>query len=505
MVLDEVLLLGAIVLLASVLAARLGARLGLPSLLIFLVLGMIVGQTAVPFNDAHVAHTLGLAALVLILGEGGFTTHWADIRSALPAAVLLATLGVGVSMALVAVFAVYALGLSLPLAVLLGAILAPTDSAAVFSVLRKVPLPARIRAVVEAESGFNDAPIVLLVTMSTQWALGRPPEGGVAGLVLIVLLQLVAGAGVGAAIGWIGVRVMRGIALPASGLYPLGALGWAVLAYGVGAMLQVSGFAAVYVAAVMLGNGQLPHRNATRSFAEGMGWIAQIGLFVMLGMLSNPQLVSVRAIVIGVVLGAFVTFVARPASVLACVVWFRTPWREQAFISWAGLRGAIPIIMATVPLAAGVPQANELFDVVLAFVIVFTLLQAPTLPLAARLLGVSSGDESITIEIEAAPLDKIQADLMQVRVPPGSRLHGVSIRELRLPKNAVVSLIIREEEPFTPGADDVIRTGDDLLIVTPSSQRPRVERRFRQVSLGGRLARWQDPDAGAAPDRRATS
>lgn len=492
MQLDQVLLLGSVILLAAVLAARLGARLGLPSLLIFLALGMVVGQTWVPFNDADAAHTLGFAALVVILAEGGFTTRWADIRDALPLAVLLATVGVGVSVVLLSVFAHYVLGIPLPIAVLLAAILSPTDSAAVFSVLRKVPLPARIRAVVEGESGFNDAPIVLLVALTTEWALGHGPGGGVAGMVLVVASQLVLGVGVGVVIGWLGVAVMRRIALPASGLYPLAAMSWAVLAFGVGASIGVSGFAAVYVAAILLGNGRLPHRNATRSFAEGIGWVAQIGLFVMLGMLSNPQLISLRAIVLGLVAGAFATFVARPLSVLACAVWFRVPWREQAFISWAGLRGAVPIIMATVPLAAGAPQAGELFDMVFAFVVVFTLLQAPTLARVARLLRVSAGDDATDVEIEFAPLDTIKADMMQVHVPLGSRLHGVTIRELRLPKNSVVSLIVRESEPFTPKPDQIVRTGDDLLIVTNGADRQKVEQRLRSISSSGRLARWHE-------------
>lgn len=492
MELDQVLLLGSIVLLSAVLAARLGSRLGLPSLLIFLGLGMVLGQTILPFNDASTAHTLGYAALVLILAEGGYTTRWEDIRQALPQAVLLATLGVGVSVVLVSLFAHFVLGLPLPVAVLLGAILSPTDSAAVFSVLRRVPLPSHVRAVVEGESGFNDAPIVLLVTIATAWSLGAGPEGGIPGLVLIIVLQLAAGVAVGIGIGWIGVFVMRRIALPASGLYPLAGLGWAVLAYGVGGMLHVSGFAAVYVAAMMLGNGKLPHRNATRSFAEGIGWVAQIGLFVMLGMLSNPQLISLRALLFGLGAGAFVTFVARPVSVIASIGWFRVPWREQAFISWAGLRGAVPIIMATVPLAASAPQAGELFDMVFAFVLVFTLLQAPTLPRVARWLEISDAKEATDVEIEFAPLDTIKADMMQVHVPPGSRLHGVTIRELRLPRNSVVSLVVREGEPFTPKPDQIVRTGDDLLIVTNGADRKRVESRLRSIASGGRLARWQD-------------
>lgn len=494
MSLDQVLLLGSIVLLASVIAARAGARLGLPSLLLFLGLGVMVGELGLDFNDAGLAHSLGFAALVLILGEGGFTTRWAEIRGALPAAILLATLGVAVSITVMAVFAHYALGLDWSAAILLGAIVSPTDSAAVFSVLRKVPLPPRLRATIEAESGFNDAPIVLLVATATSWSLGAGADEHPVWMATLIVVELAGGALVGVLVGWVGVQAMRRIALPASGLYPLAAFGWAVLGYGLGTWLHLSGFAAVYVTALVLGNAQLPHRHATRSFAEGVGWIAQIGLFVMLGMLADPFQESWTSVVAGIAAGAFLTFVARPLSVLACLAWFRTPWREQAFVSWAGLRGAVPIIMATVPLAAGAPGAGVLFDIVFTFVIVFTLLQAPTLPWVARLLRVSTGEDPTDVEIEFAPLDTIKADMMQVHVPPGSRLHGVTIAELRLPRNSVVSLIVREGEPFTPKPEQVVRTGDDLLIVTNGTDRRRVEARLRSISHGGRLARWVPED-----------
>jgi potassium/hydrogen antiporter len=488
--LDQVLLLGAAVLLASIIAARLGTRFGLPSLLLFLGLGVLVGQLGLEFNDAGLAHSLGFAALVIILGEGGFTTKWAEIKGALPAALLLATVGVAISIAVVATFAHFVLGLDPALAILVGAIVSPTDAAAVFSVLRKVPLPSRLRATLEGESGFNDAPIVLLVAAATEWSLGQGLDAGPVLIVAIILGELAGGALLGVLLGLLGVWAMRRIALPASGLYPLAALGWAVLAYGLGSSLHLSGFAAVYVTALVLGNGKLPHRHATRSFAEGIGWIAQIGLFVMLGMLAVPERISMPAVIAGISAGLVLTFIARPLSVALCVSWFKVPWREQAFISWAGLRGAVPIIMATVPLAAGAPGATFIFDMVFAFVVVFTLLQAPTLPWAARVLKVSTGEDATDVEIEFAPLDTIAADMMQVHVPPGSRLHGVTIRELRLPKNSVVSLIVRNGEPFPVGPDRIIRVGDDLLIVTNGDERKRVEDRIRGISSGGRLARW---------------
>jgi cell volume regulation protein A len=256
-------------------------------------------------------------------------------------------------------------------------------------------------------------------------------------------------------------------------------------------MLHLSGFAAVYVCALVLGNAQLPHRIATRSFVEGIGWIAQIGLFVMLGLLASPNRIDADRVVDAVAGGLFLTLVARPLSVLATAVWFRLPAREQLFLSWAGLRGAVPIVLATIPLARGVAGAEFLFDVVLVFVLVFTAVQAPTLAPVARWLGLLDDESARDIDVEVAPLDQISADLLQVRIPPKSRLAGVEVGELRLPEDTVVSLIIRDGHPFYPERHERIKIGDELLVVTPAAQRERTEARLREVGRGGRLARWR--------------
>ena len=489
MSLDDMLPFGAVMVLAAALAARLGSRLGLPSLLLFLWLGMTLELVGVRMSDAAFAHGLGFAALVFILAEGGFTTRWIDIKGSLSLAGLLATVGVGISITLVAAFCHLVLGYDLPTAVLIGAITAPTDSAAVFSVLRGLPLPPRVRSVLEGESGLNDAPVVLLVAAATAWTLGDLPHGGPATIAAEILFELAGGIGMGAVVGFVGAWLLRRVALPASGLYPLSAMAVTVLAYGLGVWAHVSGFAAVYVAAVILGNGHLTHRNATRSFAEGVGWIAQIGLFIMLGMLASPERLTWRMVLEGVVIGAVLTFIVRPLSVALCAVWFKLPWREQAFVAWAGLRGAVPIIMATVPLAAGSPRSETIFEEVLVLVVVFTLLQAPTLPAVARLLRIADA-APVDIEVEVAPLDRVQADFMQVSVPPGSRLHGVTIKELRLPPLSVVAVILRDGVPLSPVPLDRIQEGDELMIVVPSRQRDAVEHLLASIGQGGRLSRW---------------
>ncbi|HEX5562864.1 MAG TPA: potassium/proton antiporter [Nocardioidaceae bacterium] len=494
--LDTALLLGAVVTLVAILAVRFSVRAGLPSLLVYLLMGVVLGDAGIgiTFDNAEAAHALGFAALVLILAEGGLTTTWGEIRPAMPLGVALATLGVAVSVAVVAVGSHYLFGLAWQLAVLLGAVTSATDAAAVFSVLRRVPLPRALTGALEAESGLNDAPTVLLVTLVST---GAALDHGVLGFAGIVVYELGGGVLLGLAIGFGGAWVMRRAALPASGLYPLAVLVLAVLAYAGTAAVHASGFAAVYVAALVLGNSELPHRAATRSFSEGVAWLAQIGLFVMLGLLVSPGRISPSDVVVAALAGLLLTVVARPLSVLACAWVTRLTLREQVFVSWAGLRGAVPIVLSTIPLAEHVPQAQRLFDIVFVMVVVYTVLTGPILPWVAARLGVALPGEPRDLDVEAAPLERLAADLLQVSITARSRLHGVEVAELRLPRGVSLSLVVRDGETLVPEDRTVLRRGDDLLVVTPRRLREPTERRLRAVSQGGRLAQWlDDPEPG---------
>ena len=486
---DTVLLIAAAVMLVAILAVRVSVRAGLPSLLIYLLMGVLLGEAGlgIEFSDANVAHALGFGALVLILAEGGLTTHWPDIRPAMKLGVALATLGVAVSVGVMALGAHYLFGLDWQLAILLGAVTSPTDAAAVFSVLRRVPLPRRLTGVLEAESGLNDAPTVLLVTLVSA---GTALEHGVLGFSGIVVYELAFGVLGGLVVGFGGGWLMRRVALPSSGLYPIAVLALTVLAYAGSAALHASGFAAVYTAALILGNSELPHRAATRSFAEGVAWLAQIGLFVMLGLLVSPGRIDLTHVGLAVAAGLLLTLVARPLSVFACWFFGRLSWRENVFVSWAGLRGAVPIVLATIPLAADVPRAEELFDIVFVMVVIYTLLTGPTLPWVARVLKVARRSEPRGLDVEAAPLERIAADLLQVSISPKSRMHGVEVGELRLPVGASVSLVVRDGRTLVPDPRTVLRSGDDLLVVTPRKVREKTEERLRAVSLRGRLAHW---------------
>jgi cell volume regulation protein A len=498
--LNNFLLVGALVLVVAVVAVRVSVKLGLPSLVLYLLIGVLLGESVlgIRFDDAQLAQALAFAALVVILAEGGLTTRWDDIRPSLGIGLSLATVGVAVTTTVVALLGHYVIGLDWQLAVLLGAVFAPTDAAAVFSTLRRVPLKRRIASSLEAESGLNDAPTVVLVTLVSA---GDVDERGFGLLALNMGYQLVVGALAGFVVGWLGVAVLRRAALPASGLYPLMVMTLAVLAYVGAASINASGFAAVYVGALVMGNSRLPHRAATRSFAEGLAWLAQIGLFVMLGLLASPGAMP-GAVAPALVAGVGLMFIARPLAVLIACLPFRLSWREYAFMSWAGLLGAVPVVLATIALAEDVDGARRLFAIVFVVSVLLTVIQAPTLPWVARKLAVDGDSEPRDAEVESAPLDRLEADLVQVRIPQPSKLHGVEVGELRLPAGVAVALVVRGATSFVPVSTTVLRSGDDVLIVAPRSLRDATERRVRAVGRHGRLAGWLRP-ADQDDDRSA--
>jgi potassium/hydrogen antiporter len=488
------LAVGALVVLVAAVALRLADRLGLPSLLLYLALGIALGErgAGIVFDDFSLTQTLGVAALVVILAEGGLTTRWDDVRRAIGPGLALSTIGVVVSITVTAAVVVWLLGLAWGTALLLGAVVSSTDAAAVFATLRRLPLPRRMAAALEAESGLNDAPVVLLVTVLAEWLTGGEVQHWWA-TALLVVGELIGGAVVGLVLGAGGAWLLRRSALPLSGFYPLATLALCVLAFASASLAHTSGFVAVYLCGLVLGNAALPHRSATVGFAEGMASLAQIGLFVLLGLLVSPARLP-AALGPALLVGGVLLLVARPLSVLASLVWFRMPWSQQAFISWAGLRGAVPIVLATFPLTARVPGAARIFDTVFVLVVVFTLVQGWSLPWVARRLGIATPLTPRDVHVESAPLEELDADLLQMTVPGRSRLHGVYLPELRLPEDAAVVLIVREGRSFVPDETTRLRRGDQALLVAARRSRPEAERRLRAVSRAGRLASWRGED-----------
>jgi potassium/hydrogen antiporter len=478
--------IGAGVLLLSVFAVRVSVRLGLPSLLLYLGIGLLIGEAGfgIRFDNAALTQSLGIAALVLILAEGGLTTRWSGVKPVLGLGLSLSTVAVVVSVAITGSCLHLLLGLDWRTALLWGAVLSSTDAAAVFSVLRGVRVSKKLTGALELESGLNDAPVFIAVILlvSADPIRWTTP--------LLVVYELLAGALIGVVVGWLGAFALRRAALPSTGLYPIATVAMCVLAYAAGDLSHASGLLATYVAGLVLGNSRLPHRSDMLSFAEGLGWLAQIGLFVLLGLFASPaRLLS--ALIPALVAGAVLVVLARPLSVLLAATPFRVKWREQIFLSWSGLRGAVPIVLALIPLSQGVPGAERLVDTVFVLVVVLTLVQGATLPVVAGWLGLVRAGEPKEIEVDAAPLDQLGAELLQVRIQRGSRLHGVYLSELRLPPGATVSLIVRGDAGFTPKSTTRLQEDDQLLVIATDAVREATERRIRSVDRAGRYARWK--------------
>lgn len=486
--LGRAIVIGSLVVLVAIIGVRFAGRLGVPGLLLYLAIGMLIGAVSpIGLDDLGLAPVLGYAALILILAHGGLTTRWSELRPVLWPSVALATVGVAVSVTVVALPLIWWADLEPRLAILLGAVLAATDAAAVFSVLRTVPIMPRLRTLLEGEAGFNDAPVVVLVTVVASGALESDPWL-IPGL---VALEIVGGAVVGVAVG-LGTRwLLPRLALPAVGLYPIAVLTLLVGAYGVADLLHLSGFLAVYVSAVIVGSSSaLPHRRSVKGFSDGLSWVAEIGLFVMLGLLVEPSRL-LQSMGIAVLATVILIVVARPLASVVSMAPFRWPPRCIAFVSVAGLRGAVPIVFASIPLGLGMPGADIVFDATFIVVLMLTLVQTPLLPWVTRRLGVAVVTEPGELEVDSAPLDGMRAIMLGLSVPEDSQLVGVFVRELGLPHGSALSLVIRQGAAVVPHPEMRLRSGDQLVVVSTEAERGATERRLRALSRHGRLALWQ--------------
>ena len=489
--LDTFLLVGAGVTLLAILAVRLSTRVGLPSLLIYLLMGVLLGESVlgIRFGDAALAQALGFAALALILAEGGLTTRWREVQPSLRLGLSLATLGIAVSITVVAVLAHLVLGLSWQLAVLLGAVTSPTDAAAVFSVLRGLPITPRLAGTLESESGLNDAPTVVLVTLIST---GSIADHGVAAAAALIVYELIAGAVLGLAIGAAGPGCCAGSPSrrPVSTRSPSSPSPSSRTAPS--ATIHSSGFAAIYVAALVLGNSDLPHRTATRSFAEGVAWLAQIGLFVMLGLLLTPSGVTWSVVGIALVVSAILLLLARPISVLAVD---RRPAaaapRARLLVVGRAARGGADRAGdhppgrgrqgLRAPLRHRVRGGGGL--------------DAGHRPDAARGRQAAAGDPPLRAASARPGGGAPRPDGR--RHAPGHRQPGVAAARCRgRGAPAATGLVGVDGGARRPGdrprRRTVLRHGDDLLVVTPRGLRGPTVARLRTVSAHGRLGKWLD-------------
>lgn len=465
---EPFLLAAAALVLGGVLASKLASRLGVPALLLFLGLGMLAGSDGpgnIDFTDVELTQGIGVAALALILFDGGLSTRWGTVRPVLAPAVTLATVGVIVTAVVTGATAWLVFDVPFEVALLLGAIPSSTDAAAVFSVLRsrRSGLQGGIQPLLELESGANDPMAVLLTVGLVELATGA--SGSWTSLVPLFAVQFAVGGVIGIAAGVLGRVLLNRIDLGIDGLYPVLTLALALATYAGTVLVGGSGFVAVYLCGLWLGNSELLHRNSILRFHDAMAWLAQIGMFLVLGLLVFPsQLPDVALDALLVV--AVLLFVARPLATLVTLSPFRVPLRHQAVVAWVGLRGATPIILATFPLVEGLPQAELLFDVVFFVVLSSVLIQGTTVGWVARLAGVS-----VPVHDRApAPLEAGQplpdgTSLRELEVPPGSVADGRALVELRLPERALLVLVDRDGAYIVPTGATRLAAGDSVLLL----------------------------------------
>ena len=481
----ELILIAGVLLAAGIAGALLADRVRVPGLLLFLGLGMLAGSQGVggiEFDNAELARTLGTIALVLILFEGGLTAGWSEIRPVLGTAASLATLGTVVTALIAGLAAKLIFDLSTLEGMIVGAAIAATDSAAIFAVLRRSTLEKRLARSLEGESGMNDPVALLLVIGFIEWI--QTPGYGFADMAGLLVLKLALGIGIGLAVGRIAVWILNKIELPTDGIYPVATIAIAGLAYGLAEVAHGSGLLAVYLTALALGSANIPARRTVVSFHEGLGWIAQIALFILLGLLVFPSRLDDVALK-GLALSAALIFVARPLAAVVASALAPLNTRERLMLGWAGLRGATPIWLATFPVVAGVGAGKELFAIVFFVVVTSTLIQGATFEPLAAALGLTTDEPALPRRLlESGRIRRMGGDVIAYRLPPGAAAAGHRVRELELPREALVNVIVRDGHAIPPRGSTEIREGDELHILVRSELREEVEAQTKVWTKG---------------------
>jgi cell volume regulation protein A len=463
----------------AVVFSRLADRLGIPILLLFMGLGMIGGSEGLgyPFEDYALAVRLGTVALVLILFDGGFNTTIDSARQVFYPSAILATVGVIATAALVAVLA-RLLGRPWTEAVLLGAVVSSTDAAAVFAVLRggSLNLIPRVGRTVELESCVNDPMAVILTLTSIELILGGSVSVGAT--LIAVPLQLLIGGVVGVAIGYMGRALLHRITLRTVGLYPALTICLAFLSFACATLVWGSGFLAVFMTGLLLGNAPLPYKALLGRVHDAIAWASQLGMFMMMGLLVTPsRLLQVAGL--GLAVGLWLTFAARPLTVWACLLPFKYPPKEVAYIGWAGLRGAVPIVLATFPVLAGVPGADRVFDAVFFVVVVSCIVPGATLRWTSKKLNLSAPEKptpAAALEINSP--HRLGGELVPYLIERQAAVCGASLREIELPSGAAVVLVVRGKELLAARGNTVLNEGDHAYVFFRPEDRPIIDLLF---------------------------
>ncbi|ADU29671.1 potassium/proton antiporter [Evansella cellulosilytica] len=466
-----IILIVAILLLLGVFTTKFSTRFGLPALVLFIGIGMVMGSDIagiIYFDNPKVAQLIGIFALIMILFEGGLQTEWKNVKRVATPSITLATIGVLLTALVVGVGAKYIIGLAWWEALLFGAIVGSTDAAAVFSVLRGQNVKGRLEGTLEAESGTND-PMAIFLTVSLI-SLITVSSINFAFVFISFLWQMGIGLLLGFAFGKLALFSINNIKLDSSGLYPVLASAFAILTYSFTSIVHASGFLAVYIAALVIGNHDLTYRHSILRFHEGFAWMMQITMFVLLGLFMFPsQLLDWTIIWQGLLLSIILMFVARPISVYVSLHFFPFDWKEKAFLSWAGLRGAVPIILATFPMIAGIENSQIIFNLVFFIVLTSTLLQGASIPYVAKKLQLTKPPKKAPTHIlELTSLQQTNAEIVEFFIDSNNQNIGRKITDLPLPNDVLVNAIIREDELIPPHGQTIIYEDDILFVLVKS-------------------------------------
>lgn len=463
---EIIFLIIAILLILSVAASKFSERFGIPALSLFLLIGMLAGSEGlggIYFDDPVIAQAIGFFALAVILFSGGLETHWGSIRGVMKESLVLATLGVSLTALILGVAAHYILGVSLLEGLLIGAITSSTDAAAVFALLRAsgIRLKEKLSPILELESGSND-PMAVFLTISLIQLIQNPDQPWV-NLIGLFFQQMLLGGILGVLFGKLLLYMINRLRLGYEGLYPVLALGIILLTFGAATLIGGSPFLAVYLAGLTLGRSDFLHKRGLIRFYEGLAWLFQIVMFLALGLFVFPSRV-ISVFVPGMILAIILIFIARPLSVWLCMLPFRLPTRDKNFIAWVGLRGAVPIILATYPRLAGIEQSDLIFNIIFFVVLTSLLIQGTTISTTARLLKVNDPNKpKPNYPLEVDPLQGWKGELREIVIPENSCVVGKAIFELGLPGDYLIVLLARDDEFIIPNGSLVFQEGDRLL------------------------------------------
>ncbi len=465
----EIILFGvAALIFLSVVSSKLSDKFAIPALLLFLMIGMLAGSEGIGrihFNNAQLAKSIGVIALVFIIFSGGLDTNWRDTKPVAWPGVILSTLGVLLTAVITGLCAVYILKFSFFEGMLLGSIVSSTDAAAVFSILRskRISLKQPLKPLLEFESGSND-PMAVFLTAGFISILTAKNMG-----VLALVPGFFLNMGMGALVGYLMARFIvifiNRMKLYYEGLYPVMMISLVVLTYVIAVLLKGSGILAVYLAGLMLGQAEFPNKKTIIRFHDGLAWLMQIAMFVTLGLLVFPSHI-VPLIGAGLLLTLILMLVARPVSVFLCLLPFKISMRKKTMVAWVGLRGSVPIILATFPFMAGIPQADTIFNIVFFIVIASVLIQGSSIPVVSRILKLNTpwvSRKSYPLEFEKTK--GMDAELTDIIVPYNSVAAGKMIRELKVPEKCLIMLVSRNDKFIIPSGATVIEEGDVLLML----------------------------------------